>query len=231
MCPHILPPYPALRHWPASTNNDATRILLGLALRPSIGIFGRWPRAQCDTPFHLFFSTLIPLNFSPQRIATKSNLILQIPSPSPAAAAGLPQPDKKGPPVHPFIVPIASFSLLSAFLSYNTAGAGSLSLIYSACTGLVGVWGLWAVSGSLETLTSTVRNPDLRRLERSYLQARRWFLEKLEPTSTRVLSYSATNLLRQNRKSDGNESSRGKGKLVNTPDLRDDSLLYVPCTV
>jgi hypothetical protein len=59
-----------------------------------------------------------------------------------------------------------------------------------------------------ETLTSTVRNPDLRRHERSYLQAQRFFLEKLEPTSTRVLSYSATNLLRQNRKSDGNESNK-----------------------
>jgi hypothetical protein len=59
-----------------------------------------------------------------------------------------------------------------------------------------------------ETLTSAVRNPDLWRYARSYLQVQRWFLEKLEPTSTRVLSYSATNLLRQNRKSDGNESNR-----------------------
>jgi hypothetical protein len=58
-----------------------------------------------------------------------------------------------------------------------------------------------------ETLTSTVHNPDLWRYARSYLQAQRLFLEKLEPTSTRVLSYSATNLLRQNRKSDGNESN------------------------
>ena len=82
--------------------------------------------------------------------------------------------------------------------------------------GLVGIWGLWVVSGLLpETLTSTIRNPDLRRYERSYLQARRWFLEKLEPTSTRVLSYSATSLLRQNRRNDGNESSRGKEIVVN----------------
>jgi hypothetical protein len=58
-----------------------------------------------------------------------------------------------------------------------------------------------------ETLISTVRNPDLWRYARSHLQAQRWFLEKLEPTSTRVLSYSATNLPRQNRKSDGNESN------------------------
>src|SRR5580698_1956782 len=107
-------------------------------------------------------------------------LLIQIQKqiPSPSSSSSLPQPDtdKKGPPpIHPYIVPITSFSLLSAFLSYNTAGAGSLSLIYSACTGLVGVWGLWAVSGSfLKHSTSTVRNPDLRRCERSYVQARRW---------------------------------------------------------
>lgn len=58
-----------------------------------------------------------------------------------------------------------------------------------------------------ETLTSAVRNPDLWRYARSYSQAHLGFLEKLEPTSTRVLSYSATNLLRQNRKNDGNESN------------------------
>src|SRR5882762_7014464 len=50
----------------------------------------------------------------------------QIPFLSPADAL---QPDKKRPPTHPLIVPISSFSLLSAFLSYNTAGAGSLSLV------------------------------------------------------------------------------------------------------
>src|SRR5713226_328542 len=62
----------------------------------------------------------------------------------------MPQPDKKGPPSHPLIVPMTSFSLLSAFLSYNTAGATSLHIIYSSCTGLLGIWGLWAVSGFLK---------------------------------------------------------------------------------
>ena len=81
-------------------------------------------------------------------------------------------------------------------------------------SGLLRMYGFGGNLGSLggkwlsETLTSTVRNPDLWRYARSYLQVQRWFLEKLEPTSTRVLSYSATNLLRQNRKSDGNESNR-----------------------
>lgn len=87
---------------------------------------------------------------------------------------------------------------------------------------LLRVYGFGGDLGSLggkwlsETLTSTVRNPDLWRRARSHLQARWWFLEKLEPTSTRVVSYSATNLLRQNRKSDGNESNRDNTPIVYT---------------
>lgn len=48
---------------------------------------------------------------------------------------------------HPLILPITSFLVLSAFLSYNTTNVGSLSKLYSACTGLAGIWGLWIVSG------------------------------------------------------------------------------------
>jgi hypothetical protein len=58
----------------------------------------------------------------------------------------VPALDKKGPRTH-LIVPMVSFFLLSAFLSYNTTGAGSLPTVYSASTGLVGIWGLWVVSG------------------------------------------------------------------------------------
>jgi len=68
-------------------------------------------------------------------------LVVNIPS----AAAAVPQRDNKGPETHPLIVPIASFSLLSAFISYNTADAGSLAMFYSACTGLLGIWGLWVI--------------------------------------------------------------------------------------
>jgi len=42
--------------------------------------------------------------------------------------------------------PITSFSLLSAFLAYNTTNAGNLPKLYSACTGLVGIWGLWVIT-------------------------------------------------------------------------------------
>ncbi|KAF8503453.1 hypothetical protein F5888DRAFT_1862751 [Russula emetica] len=69
-------------------------------------------------------------------------------------------PDKKGPPIHPLIVPITSFSLLSAFLSYNTAGAGSLYLIYSTCMGLVGIWGLWVIMFAGPTVVSRKTGAD-----------------------------------------------------------------------
>lgn len=49
VCPHILATPAALRHWPISTTNiNATGVLLGVAFRPSIGMFGRRPRCQCD---------------------------------------------------------------------------------------------------------------------------------------------------------------------------------------
>jgi len=86
-------------------------------------------------------------------------LVVNIPSP-PSPAAALPQPDKKGPPIHPLIVPITSFSLLSAFLSYNTAGAGSLYLIYSTCMGLVGIWGLWVIMFAGPTVVSRKTGAD-----------------------------------------------------------------------
>jgi len=40
---------------------------------------------------------------------------------------------------------MTSFALLGAFLSYNTAGAGSLPKIYSASASLIGIWGLWVI--------------------------------------------------------------------------------------
>ena len=44
VCPHILATPAALRHWPISANINATGVLLGVAFRPSIGIFCRGPR-------------------------------------------------------------------------------------------------------------------------------------------------------------------------------------------
>ncbi len=59
---------------------------------------------------------------------------------------------------------MVSFFLLSAFLSYNTAGAGSLPKVYSACTGVVGIWGLWVVSCFLNgtAVATTVPDPTSR---------------------------------------------------------------------
>ena len=149
--------------------------------------------------------TLVSYSRNPPSLKLKSNGP-QIPS-----AVAVPQPDNKDPPTHPLIVPIASFSLLGAFLSYNTAGIGSLGIFYSACTGLLGIWGLWVVS-AFQKHEFTVPTVSVTRIfgghPRFCLQGRRHFLERQGPTSTRVLSFSATNILRQNRRSDGNESNR-----------------------
>jgi hypothetical protein len=60
VCPHILPSHPAIRQRPISTINDATGVFLGLAFRPSISIFGRWPRGQCKPRF-IFHPELPPI--------------------------------------------------------------------------------------------------------------------------------------------------------------------------
>ena len=51
VCPFILPPRAAIRHWPAPRNDDATGVLLSATLWPSDSIFGRRPRCQCDPRF------------------------------------------------------------------------------------------------------------------------------------------------------------------------------------
>jgi len=56
-----------------------------------------------------------------------------------------PVPERGGPKTHPLIVSVTSFSLLSALLSYNASGAGSLPVLYSVCTGVLGAWGLWEI--------------------------------------------------------------------------------------
>jgi hypothetical protein len=61
---------------------------------------------------------------------------------------------------HPLILPITSFSLLSAFLSYNTTNAGNLPKLYSACTGLAGIWGLWVITFAGPKLVSRKTGAD-----------------------------------------------------------------------
>jgi hypothetical protein len=81
------------------------------------------------------------LAFSAVGLVTNIPSSLTDPESSPAREAR-----DNGSAAHPLIVPITSFSLLSAFLSYNTTGAGNLPKFYSACTGLVGIWGLWVIT-------------------------------------------------------------------------------------
>jgi len=140
VCPHFLAPNPFIRYRPISTIVDATGVLPGLAFRPSICIFGRWPRCQCENVSPGISSPLF------QTKVTRVIFCTQIPSAAPVPARAEKEPLAH----HPLVVPMVSFALLSAFCSYNTTGAGSLPKLYSACTGLVGIWGLWVVSGCFE---------------------------------------------------------------------------------
>ena len=150
VCPHFLALDPPVRYRPISTIVDATGVLLGLAFRPSISVLGRWPRCQCVKRVHSL-GDILPLPLPPpisnlnNRVISLTHSHTQIPSSVPVPARA-----ENGPPAHPLVVPVVSFALLSAFLSYNTTGAGSLPKVYSACTGLVGIWGLWVVSGFFE---------------------------------------------------------------------------------
>ncbi|KAI9466316.1 hypothetical protein BJY52DRAFT_1112061, partial [Lactarius psammicola] len=84
-------------------------------------------------------------------------LVINIPSSSGSTPAR-----DNGSAAHPLIVPFTSFSLLSAFLSYNTTGAGNLPKFYSAFTGLVGIWGLWVITFAGPTLVSRKTGADKR---------------------------------------------------------------------
>ncbi|KAF8478576.1 hypothetical protein DFH94DRAFT_62037 [Russula ochroleuca] len=118
------------------------------------GILLSWSCALIFSPRMLLFAigqshpiltpleSFLALHFGLLLAFSAVGLVVNIPSA--ATASAVPERNKE-PPAHPLIVPVVSFSLLSAFLSYNTAGAGSLPLFYSACMGLLGIWGLWVI--------------------------------------------------------------------------------------
>ncbi|KAI9509639.1 hypothetical protein F5148DRAFT_723973 [Russula earlei] len=110
---------------------------------PRVLLFAIGQSQQQLTPFESFLA----LHFGLLLAFSAAGLITNVPSSSPASL--LPERAEDGrkgqPSRHPLIVPMTSFSLIGAFLSYNTAGAGSLPKIYSACAGLIGIWGLWAI--------------------------------------------------------------------------------------
>ncbi|KAI9446351.1 hypothetical protein H4582DRAFT_551540 [Lactarius indigo] len=96
-------------------------------------------------PQHLTpLESFLALHFGLLLASLAVGLVINIPSSSTDPGC-IPARDK-GSAAHPLIAPFTSFSLLSAFLSYNTTGAGNLPKFYSAFTGLVGIWGLWVIT-------------------------------------------------------------------------------------
>ncbi|KAJ7063366.1 hypothetical protein C8F01DRAFT_1022889, partial [Mycena amicta] len=72
--------------------------------------------------------------------AVAVSLVLNVPSASPADLLVR----QTTPPRHPLLIPLTVASCTSAFLAYNTVSVGSLGVIVSCGSAIIGIWGAWA---------------------------------------------------------------------------------------
>ncbi|KAI0065392.1 hypothetical protein BV25DRAFT_1850723 [Artomyces pyxidatus] len=107
--------------------------------------------SQTLTPLESFLA----LHFGLFLAGTALALILNIPSVHP-----VPMREQRDPPTHPLLVPMSATALVSAFLSYNTRGTGGLPLLFSLCTGTIGIWGVWAITFAGTSLVSKKTGAD-----------------------------------------------------------------------
>ncbi|KAI0054142.1 hypothetical protein FA95DRAFT_1480235 [Auriscalpium vulgare] len=106
---------------------------------------------QALTPLESFLA----LHFGLLLVGTAIALITNIPSDHP-----LPAREQRDPPTHPLLYPVTGVSLVSSFFSYNTPDAGGLPVVFSLCTGIIGVWGLWAITFAGASLISKKTGAD-----------------------------------------------------------------------
>ncbi|KAF5373649.1 hypothetical protein D9758_000604 [Tetrapyrgos nigripes] len=85
------------------------------------------------TPLETFLAT----HFGIWLTALAISLLLTVPSSSP-----LHTPDTS---THPLLITTTMTSLLAAFVSYNTSSVGALASLYCIVSGIIGLWGLWAI--------------------------------------------------------------------------------------
>ncbi|KAI0035918.1 hypothetical protein K488DRAFT_42113 [Vararia minispora EC-137] len=95
--------------------------------------------SQPLTPLEAFLS----LHFGIYLASLSVGTLFNIPAVEPVPAR-----EQSDPPRHPLILSLSLASLLSAFLAYNTAGVGALSVLYAFSTGFVGVFGFWVITFS-----------------------------------------------------------------------------------
>jgi len=108
-------------------------------------------------------STLTPLEsylatqFAILLISMSIALIASIPSsdPVPPRAGMMGQ-------THPLLVPMTIGSLLCSVISYNTPSAGALGFLVALGSGVVGVWGAWAIVFAGSSLVSKKTGADKR---------------------------------------------------------------------
>ncbi|EIM90102.1 uncharacterized protein STEHIDRAFT_153936 [Stereum hirsutum FP-91666 SS1] len=86
------------------------------------------------------FESFLSVHFGILLAGVSAGLIIHIPSAHPVPRL------EDTTPNHPLLVITTVTTSLSAFIAYNTPGLGGLPVLYSACTGTIGLWGLWAIT-------------------------------------------------------------------------------------
>ena len=67
---------------------------------------------------------------------------------------------------HPLLVPVTIASNLLAFISWNTRDVGALATVTFVINAVIGIWGLWTVSGVVGRLKQSVT----KQVEDTFLQ-------------------------------------------------------------
>lgn len=134
-------------------------ILLGilssvLLLTPKFLLFAAGQLRTGPTPLEAFLA----LQFGIFLGAIAISLLLNMPSTDPLP----PTNAYSSYHWHPSLVPLTSAGLLMSFLSYNTSNVGSLSLLWAAVTGTIGIWGAWEMMFAGQSSMSKKTGADKR---------------------------------------------------------------------
>ncbi|KAJ6630870.1 hypothetical protein B0H10DRAFT_1983549 [Mycena sp. CBHHK59/15] len=128
-------------YWAWSTASLLILISFILSVSPRLLLFVSETANGADkrtvlTPLESFLA----LHTSIWLSAIAISLVVNIPSVPPISPK-----QQQTAPSHPLLVPLTVAGNLSAFLAYNTKTVGSLASIIFVGSGVIGLWGAWAV--------------------------------------------------------------------------------------